>query len=118
MTNTQVNTINCPVYVTYPTVEAAGGSRVLGTGILDADNLGTSDEVKIYPNPVTDELHIEASLMHYDQCIVTNTMGTVVHAFALQRNHQVVSTAKWPTGIYFVQLKGTSGSKTIKLLKQ
>lgn len=116
MTNTQVNTINCPVYVTYPTVESVGGARVGGT--LGTDNLLGSNDLKVYPNPVNDELHIEASLSQYDECVVTNTMGKVIWSSKLQQAHQMIATKQWPSGIYFVQIKGAMGSRTIKLVKQ
>jgi hypothetical protein len=116
MTNTQVNTINCPVYVSYPTVESVGGARVGGT--LGADNLIGSNDLKVYPNPVNDELHIEASLAQYDECVVTNTMGKVIWSSKLHLAHQMIPTKQWPSGIYFVQVKGTLGTKTVKLMKQ
>lgn len=111
MTNTQVNTINCPVYVTYPTVESVGTATAV-------DNLPGSNDLKVYPNPVNDELHIEATLAQYDECVVTNTMGKVIWSSKLHLAHQTIPTKQWPSGIYFVQVKGTLGTKTVKLVKQ
>lgn len=61
----------------------------------------SQEEVRIYPNPAKTIIHISSD--NYDEIVFIDMAGQVIKRL---KNHQnTISTAEFPNGIYFYQLK-------------
>jgi len=74
--------------------------RVNTTGIVNTERM---QGVKIYPNPVTDELKIEG-ITTGTEITITDVLGrTVLHNMATNET-ETIHTATWANGTYLLQL--------------
>lgn len=71
---------------------------------------------KVYPNPIHDILHvdIEEDLISIN---IIDIMGKTVHSTHDPLKQNMISTAQWTTGVYFVQLVTPKGTVTEILFK-
>lgn len=74
-------------------------------------------KVAIYPNPVTDILTITTDERSYNAVEITNTVGQLMLKQPLKQNNTRINVRALPSGIYFANLKGEVGNKTIKFEK-
>jgi len=74
-------------------------------------------KVAIYPNPVTDILTITTDERSYNAVEITNTVGQLMLKQPLKQNDTRINVKTLPSGIYFANLKGEAGNKTIKFEK-
>jgi len=78
---------------------------------INVNNLTT---VKIFPNPVTNELTIN-NAEHVQKIIITNTLGQIVKEKILSgKNVEVISTQNLQSGIFFITLKNDGGYEVTK----
>lgn len=71
----------------------------------------------IYPNPVSDILTITTDATAYNTIEISNTIGQVMLKEMLSQNDTKINVKALPAGIYFANLKGEGGSRTIKFEK-
>ena len=71
--------------------------------------------VSTYPNPFSDELNIESDLAG-TEITVLNSQGTVIYNGVMEQLTNV-NTSDWENGVYFIEVKTQSGTKTLKVLK-
>jgi len=77
--------------------------------------------VNVYPNPTTDKARIQLGDKHeYELMLVQNINGIVLFEQLIEEDQQdfVINMAQWPSGTYFLQLKGGDVPKSLKLIKQ
>ncbi len=79
--------------------------------------IGNSSKVKLYPNPVSDELTINMDNGRYSTMSITNTIGQVMMTQSLNTLLTKVNVQALPGGIYFLTLRGESGVKVMKFEK-
>lgn len=77
--------------------------------------------VQVYPNPIQNELALnfsEAS-METIEITVQNELGQLLETHKIQPGHQQIqlNTSQWPAGIWFVELRTSSKSKTVPIVK-
>lgn len=77
-------------------------------------NLG-AESYKAFPNPFADELKFTAN--ETVEVTMYNELGQLIKQTTVKNNGSLV-TNDLPSGIYIVFMKGESGIKTIKLLKE
>lgn len=77
-----------------------------------------ADNVAIYPNPATDELHVQVPQGSYSFLAVTNIMGQVERRVPLNGEHITVDIKTLPAGTYYVSLVGNAGVRTWRILKE
>ncbi|MDR2038664.1 MAG: T9SS type A sorting domain-containing protein [Bacteroidales bacterium] len=87
--------------------------NVTGYAGMDADH------IKIFPNPVSDEVHIQniSSVKHIE---IVNSLGQKLFSRSLAKDlgELIIRVADYPPGIYFVRLKTDRDTeKTFKLVK-
>ncbi len=75
------------------------------------------DELKIFPNPVADELHIQLSSTDNCSLLLFDTLGKVILKKALNQTHEIINTSFLTLGVYILKITSPSGSKTFKLVK-
>jgi len=78
------------------------------------------EQVKVFPNPIQNELHIQLPLTVKSNSTITifNELGQVV--FERQSNNSAdihINTTLWEKGVYFIQVQNNSSSRTIKSIK-
>jgi uncharacterized repeat protein (TIGR01451 family) len=76
-----------------------------------------SAKAALYPNPVTDILSITTDAKAYNTVDITNTIGQLMMKQSLKQNDTKINVKALPPGIYFANLKGEAGNKTIKFEK-
>ncbi len=73
-------------------------------------------EYKIYPNPFSDSLHVEA-LETIEEISVTNIFGVVVLRDAPLTCHARFDLGEFPGGIYFISITTATGHKILRVVK-
>ncbi|MCW5909515.1 MAG: CotH kinase family protein [Cyclobacteriaceae bacterium] len=76
-----------------------------------------TEDVLIYPNPVTDLLHIKSGLNSVVRVRVTNMQGALVHTQHVP-GEQVVSLDHLPSGLYLVAIISGSKSYVKRIMKR
>ena len=78
-------------------------------------------KVNISPNPFRDELKIELNpaMVHDNSLRIYDISGREMWTNILSKeNYFIINTREFPQGIYFIELSGTVGTRTFKLLKE
>jgi photosystem II stability/assembly factor-like uncharacterized protein len=87
------------------------------TGLLQTNSVN-KNEVMVAPNPATDYINIDASMLGAKVEIqITNNLGKSVLSQTLKTQQPILlSTNQWPSGFYFIKLNSAVQSKTFKLI--
>lgn len=76
------------------------------------------NEVKLYPNPVNNELVI-SNVDQVSQIVISNAVGQRIKTIEVSSDLIKVNTNEFEAGVYLVTLTGKMGAlKTMKLIKQ
>ena len=67
--------------------------------------LNGSTDVKLFPNPASDQINIEAGNMSGLDIQIIDILGRVIYISLLQPDKQIINTSSLENGIYFVTLK-------------
>ncbi len=72
-----------------------------------------ASQVKVYPSPATDVVHIESSTTGLN-AVIYNVLGQMVYSNTVS-GHLSVPVAGWAKGIYYVQLTDSAnGHRVVK----
>ncbi|MCD6011365.1 MAG: repeat containing protein [Flavipsychrobacter sp.] len=71
----------------------------------------------LYPNPTTNHLTIKTEQNAFSSFTITNSMGQVLMQQAMNSEVTIADVKALPTGLYYVTLKGETGTKTMKFVK-
>lgn len=74
-------------------------------------------QVELYPNPVNNKFTLKTDGNEY-KATLYNITGQVISTYNIMKTETSISTEQLTPGIYYVVLKGTTGSKAIKFEKQ
>ena len=74
-----------------------------------------ADSYKAYPNPFSDELKFVAN--ETVEVTMYNSLGQVIKQTTFKDNG-TLQTADLPKGVYVVFMKGESGIKTLRVVKE
>ena len=69
------------------------------------------NDIKIYPNPVTNNISISGDLLNVDEITIFNNLGKKL--FQTKDISPEINVASFPNGIYFVRLKSTKNIESI-----
>ena len=72
------------------------------------DNVETPN-LKLYPNPVQDELEIESGELRVENYSIVNMAGQVVMHGKLQNETTAINVSALPSGIYFLKAENRTG---------
>ncbi len=105
--------------LTYDFTDGSGCSGTSSTTI-EVDGCATIEEevtleVRIYPNPTSDQLHIEMNGEF--EFTITDARGRIVVANHAT-NEITISTTSFETGIYFVNVNNESNNPRFRIVKQ
>src|SRR6185312_16994284 len=70
-------------------------------------------DVKIYPNPATDELTIMADVSKYRAYTIRNAVGQEFIQSKIVNSQTTIDVSILPRGIYLIELIGPNDQKTI-----
>lgn len=98
MTNEVNNNIGCPI-------------------ITNVENVSSSDEASIYPNPTYEELTISTQQNAYTTCSIINCAGQIVLHEDLKYVQTKLNIKYLPMGVYTLTLKGKHNVKVLRLVK-
>lgn len=85
----------------------------------DAVEEHTDDDIKIYPNPISDVIHIEGLGNGNHQIYVYDMLGKVVCSAKASDNSTYINIAHLPEGMYIVKIDGTNdGTYGMKVCKK
>jgi endoglucanase len=84
------------------------------------DNLKTSNNLKVYPNPTSSELNIERNpeFIGNLNSIFYDTQGREVYRKTLQNNESKININNLSDGIYFVRVDSEGYTAKIKIIKE
>ncbi|WP_146185847.1 Ig-like domain-containing protein [Flavobacterium album] len=89
--------------------------------ITISGNLGTGDfsinSVKVYPNPVTDVVHITAADA-IKTVEIYNMLGQQMGAKAMNGNQGQIDMGSFASGNYILKINTENASKTVKIVKE
>lgn len=80
-------------------------------------NVSMDSNVELYPNPVTSQLIIKTVDSKYNSFTITNALGQVMLQQNVNGSTNKVNTAPLPAGVYYINLVGSGGTKTLKFVK-
>lgn len=84
---------------------------------VSVNDVAISNQVTVYPNPVTHILTIQMNNGGYDILRLLNNIGRVVANQSISGNTMNINMANLPTGIYYLQLTGKDNTITQKIEK-
>ena len=89
---------------------ASDKSNVLNVSLLSIGGFSL-ENVKVYPNPVNNELVIDWGTEQQEMEIdILNMLGqSVIHASADSETKKTIATSQLANGVYFVKITGESG---------
>ena len=78
-------------------------------------NNTVENSINIYPNPVKDQLHINAN-MNIENIKVINAIGQVIVNQKIESQSHTLNTSNFNYGIYFIQIETKQGVVTKKFV--
>ena len=96
---------------------ALGGSITplhVNTGI---ENTLLAEDIKIYPNPTQNTIHIEVADNEQRAIEITDITGKVLYATTMDGSNSTISLQSYDTGVYFVKMNSTSYTHTYRVVK-
>lgn len=101
-------------------ISEAGTARRLRRIIMDQSTgsvTSLNQTIEIYPNPVSDYLHIRTSQHESLEIEIVDVLGNRIYATKLEQADGLLDLAGLPAGIYFVQVTGLGERITRKITK-
>ncbi len=107
----------------YPSVFPSGGFDLNAIGVINSNKptginqLAIDLQLRYYPNPVTDLLHLEVvsdEALHYQ---LSDIGGRMIQAGTF-RHHTTVNTAGLTAGLYFLQIDNGRDKSILKVSKR
>lgn len=84
------------------------------TGPTAVNDIANNTELKVYPNPVTSVVHIEAE-KEIQSVRLLNTMGQEIVNTPVKGFHHDLNVSQFKTGIYLLQVQTGQGTATQKI---
>lgn len=82
---------------------------------LSANEL--TETISLYPNPVENELHIDATEGSIEAIDIVSATGQNVYSKSITEMNTTISTSNWGSGVYFVRVRTLQGIKNFKVVK-
>lgn len=103
---------NCKIAIVYSGTDGAAFSvdDILITNTVGINNYEKTESVKVYPNPASDVVNIQAGNNQNIQTMkVLNIAGQVIQEVVVNNNVAQVNVNSFDAGVYFIQLTTDNG---------
>ncbi len=100
-----------------PANEAALGSVVVSAPLVASINDNALNSFAVYPNPSNDNWTVSSANQKINTIVIFDTLGKMIGNFQVDSNSYVINNEGLSRGIYFAQINGENGAKTLKLVK-
>jgi DNA/RNA endonuclease YhcR with UshA esterase domain len=90
------------------------------TDCTTINTIGLASEhlkLDVYPNPVQNTLTIDAQGSTVNHVKVVSVTGQQIDSLKGKGEKSVLNTSNWKSGVYFVEVSTTKGSKIVKVIK-
>lgn len=104
---------NAP-YVTDPDALWTGFKSVTEMGFASTDDLASSTEINLYPNPVNEQFTLQLA-DQIESLIIFNVNGEIVES--MMNPNKTVDVSHLPEGVYFLQIQTNNGLVNKKFIK-
>jgi hypothetical protein len=101
--------MNTPAYFTLDNIEIQGFTGLPAFTVQD---------VKVFPNPVTDYVEINSTHTINQIRVVDLTGREIMNRIGEGATNKIITTKDWPSGVYLVQLSSGNDMITKKLIKE
>ena len=91
------------------------GTAVYSKTVLLKRNNSVAEN-RIYPNPASDYISIVPGSLSEQQVVLYDAVGRKLYEHLLNNTSIKIDIAKYPNGTYYVQISGTAGSITQKIV--
>ena len=94
------------------------GDSIISSGVAVTATLAPA--FTLHPNPVADNVVIEAASEGDKAVVITNTVGQTVYSGTATSKHFEINTNKFATGVYYINIreKSTGNATSLKFVKQ
>ncbi len=86
----------------------------ISTGIKD--NRNPKDNINVFPNPVTNDIEIEAP--QNTNIEIMSSQGQIMESFVTKNTNTTIDISIFPCGIYFIKAKTANSITVKKLIKE
>jgi hypothetical protein len=99
---------------------ACSTTIAITAGVVGLNELIEFGNLKLYPNPVKDNLTIEYTYIaiQQTQIDILNAQGQLVYASALTELKKQIDMSAYSQGIYFIKLRNNHEQKVFKIVKE
>lgn len=108
---------NSGLYSVVTTIEECSSSPSEKVAVMITGDVSSINNVKIYPNPVEDELEIELEPGIYSQISIIDAAGGLIHQESGVGRIRL-KTSNLSSGNYFIQIQDNSSIKIRKFIKK
>jgi hypothetical protein len=95
-------------------VDTSSCTEIATVGLSTND---LSERINLYPNPISNEMHINVSDDIILSVEVMTVSGQTVYAESLNESNADISTSSWESGVYFVNVTTANGNAILKVVK-
>ena len=103
------------------TLDPEKGVIIVDAGIPTGMEDNFVPDLKVYPNPFTDVLHITCAVAvetwHAASLRVINTTGALVHTQTIISPEETIHLGHLPAGMYIIRVEKGYMTKTMKIIK-
>ena len=86
---------------------------------VSSEEIITAEELRLFPNPTTDQVRIESTQSRIENIQVFDATGQLVLSHLATAKHQeTIDLSAYANGIYFIQIRTDKGITTKKVIKQ
>lgn len=93
-------------------------AEIIPMGTLSVAVLGKNEGIRIYPNPVHDQLVIENKNGLFNDVIVYSTLGQVIKQQSMKPGISKMELSSLSNGTYYVIVSGLNGARSIRITKK
>lgn len=84
---------------------------------LSIDNKNVNTDLKVYPIPTSNILHLSSSLLGTQQIIISDFLGRTVNN-VLMNQELSIDVSNYPNGVYFLHIRNGINSSITRFVKQ
>lgn len=85
---------------------------------LSTEPISSTENTRIYPNPVSKELNISTLTINYEALTISNIWGQEILNMSLTQQDFKINVQSLPAGVYYLRLLASNKVEVLKFVKQ